>query len=129
MKQLLILLFSLLISFNSYGEWKYIQESTSGTLFYVNKDNFREHNGFVYWWILADYLVPLENTGGVMSTKGYHQGDCGVMRYKTLSRIHYFQPMGNGENMTSTASNPKWEYANPDGIDYHILDYVCDYVK
>jgi len=127
MKKLLVFLFSILISFNSYAEWKYVDENIKGTVYYIDKDTFREHNGFVYWWNLSDYLVPLEDTGGVMSTKMYHLGDCGVMRYKNLSFIHYFQPMGNGENMTSTPSNPEWVYPNPDGMGYYLLKEVCEH--
>jgi hypothetical protein len=92
MKKLLILLFSLLISFNSYGEWEKLGKNVSGDTFYIDTDTIKEHNGYVYWWVLNDYLKP--NEYGDMSGKTYVQGDCGVNRYKWLSIIYYKQPMG-----------------------------------
>ena len=118
----------MLVSINSYSEWTEMTENVEGTKYYVDKDTYREHNGFVYLWTLSDYLVPLGDTR-VMSSKIYMLGDCDVMRFKTLSFIHYFQPMGNGENMTDTKSNPEWLYANPNGVTYYLLEEVCKHFR
>ena len=67
MKKLLILLFSILISFNSYGEWVEIGKNVNGDTFYLDMDTIKEHNGYVYWWSLSDYLKPIET--GAMSDK------------------------------------------------------------
>ena len=127
MKKILILLFSLLISFNSYAEWQYISENTDGGRFYADIDNFREHNGYIYYWILGDYLLPMG--GEVMSANYYFQGDCNLMRFKNLSFIHYNQPMGNGVIRTSTPPNPQWDYAGPESVNYIALNLVCKYLK
>jgi hypothetical protein len=57
MKQLLTLLFSILISFNSYGQWTKITES-DGDSIYIDFDTIKEQDGYVYWWVLTDYLKP-----------------------------------------------------------------------
>jgi len=39
MKKLTILLFSIFISFNSYGEWTYVSETVDGSVYYIDKVN------------------------------------------------------------------------------------------
>ncbi len=131
MKKLLTLLFSILISFNSYGEWikvtKSISGSAKGDTYYVDIDTIKENDGYVYFWVLQDKLKP--DKWGDMSVKALIQGDCRLNRDKTLSYIFYKQPMGEGENETSTPSNPEWGYSKPNSVGEMGLNYVCDYVK
>jgi chaperonin GroEL len=60
MKKLTILLFSILISFNSYGEWLKVHKNTSGNTSYIGTDTIKERGGYVYWWRLTDYPEPNE---------------------------------------------------------------------
>ncbi len=129
MKKLLILLFSILISFNSYGEWTEINyeytQTEEGETYYVDKDTITKQDGYVYWWMLFD--EPLMPFSEDMSIKAYIQGDCGVNRIKILSNISYKQPMGEGIGETFTETTPvEWQSLLPDHL--YILDYVCDYV-
>ena len=124
MKKILILLFSILISFNSYGEWTKTYSSVIGTTFYIDKDTIKKHGGYVYWWDLSDYLIPTKS--GHLSIKMYKQGDCGVNRYKILSFIFYRQPMGEGENVTDALSKPEWVYPPPGSIASDLLNYACN---
>ena len=126
MKKLLIPLFSILISFNSYGEWKELGMNVAGDTFYIDKDIIKEHNRYVYWWVLKDYLKPDEY--GTLSEKTYVQGDCGVNRYKWLSLIYYKQPMGEGSAETLSPLPEEWEYPPPESTGGFLLKYVCDYV-
>ena len=127
MKKLLLLLFSILISFNSYGDWTRISKNTEGDTYYIETDTIKKHDGYVYWWVLGDFLIPFES--GAMSGKVYYQGDCGVNRQKPLSYNYYKQPMGIGSSETSTPSNPEWHYPPPGTAGATIFNYVCDYVK
>ena len=122
----LLLLFSILISFNSYGEWEEIGESVSGDTYYIDTDTIKEHEGYVYWWVLNDYLEP--NESGSMSNKTYSQGDCVVNRFKWLSLIEYKQPMGEGSSEIITTLPEEWGYPPPDSVGGGLLKYVCDYV-
>tara|TARA_B100000953_G_scaffold297658_1_gene292919 strand:- start:261 stop:644 length:384 start_codon:yes stop_codon:yes gene_type:complete len=126
MKKLLVLLFSILISFNSYGEWVKVTESATGNTHYVDTDTIKEHNGYVYWWELNDYLKP--DKWGDMSHKVYRQGDCDVNRDKPLSYIYYKQRMGEGKSEVYNPPNPEWSYPPPESIGESISNYVCDYV-
>ena len=124
MKKLLILLFSILISFNSYGEWVEISKSSvSGDTFYIDDETINERGGYVYYWILQDSLKP--DDFGNKSAKAYYEGDCIVKRLKYLSLTFYTQPMGGG-NYTSESVGNEWEYPSPDSIGEGLLDYVCD---
>ena len=127
MKKLLILLFSILISFNSYGEWTKITENvTWGDTFYIDYDTIKSHNGYVYYWGLSDYLAPTES--GHMSAKIYYQSDCGLDRMKYVSGTFYSESMGKGTISTSPPPDD-WMYPPPDSVYGFILDSVCDYVE
>ena len=96
MKKLLVLVFSILLSFNSYGEWTKISGHSLAS-FYVDLETIKARDGNVYWWSLSDWVKP--NSGGYMSAKFFFQGDCGLNRYKFLSGIFYQQSMGKGKNL------------------------------
>ena len=126
MKKLLVLLFSILISFNSYGEWKEIGSSDEGDTFFVDIDTIKENGMYVYWWDMNNYFKP--DKWGDKSSAIYSQGDCGANRSMMLSGIFYEQPMGEGSNEQYTPPNPEWSYPFPGTITANLLDYVCDYV-
>jgi hypothetical protein len=127
MKKLTILLFSILISFNSYGEWTELGKSELGTTHYIDEHSIKKHGGYVYWWHLNDRLKP--NKSGDMSIESYYQGDCGVNRFKVLSYIFYKQPMGSRGTGDTITPPDKWTYPTPDSVGGGLLKYVCDYVK
>jgi hypothetical protein len=126
MKKLIIILFSILISFSSYGEWTEVSKSVDGGTYYIDK--IRKHNGYLYWWLLYDLIKP--NPYGDMSVKLYQQGDCGVNRYKDYSMIFYIEPMGKGVGIPENILDPEWRYPTPDSNDIgkHSLDFACNSV-
>jgi hypothetical protein len=126
MKKLLALLFSLMISFNSYGEWTETSINSFGNTNYMDMERIRQHDGYVYWWYMVDYLKPTEL--GILSSKIYMQGECGVYRTKFLSYTHSKKPMGEGGE-SNTPSNPEWEYVQPGSGIEDQLDRVCANVK
>ena len=65
MKKLTILLFSILISFNSYSEWTEIEQSTEGVTYYIDKDTIKERGGNVYFWGLLDRSTPDSDCSGL----------------------------------------------------------------
>ena len=126
MKKLLILLFSLIISVNSYGEWFKVGESNTGYVAYFEMDTIKENGGYIYYWVMLDYLIPTEV--GNMSASRYLQGECGVGRVKTLSMIFYKQPMGKGKGETYNPP-PEWDYPAPGSVFGVTTNYVCNYLK
>jgi hypothetical protein len=126
MEKQTILLFSILISFNSYGEWLKVHKNTSGNTSYIGTDTIKERGGYVYWWRLTDYPEP--NEYGDMSSNIHYQGDCGVNRFKYLSFIFYKQPMGRGSKEKGFNA-PGWNNPTSKSVDAILLNYACNYVK
>ena len=127
MKKLLVLLFSILISFNSYGEWAKVASTKSGDIYSIDKNTIKEHNGFVYWYEMKNYKKRDEF--GDMSSMVYMQGDCGINRSRPISGIFYKQPNLRKESARQTPENPEWIYAFPGEINTKILDYACKNIK
>ena len=144
MKKLLILLFSILISFNCfglqrvlvpelnlYGEWTKFFTDEEGEIF-IQKDTIAEKDGFVYWWTLGNLNQP-DDENGMMSFTIYNQGDCNLNRTKGIHVVFYEKPMGMGTSDRyfqddEYISYNEWEYTTPETITSDLLDYVCEYV-
>ncbi|MBT4653066.1 MAG: hypothetical protein HOC15_01100 [Thiotrichales bacterium] len=123
MKKLLLLLFSLTLSFNSYGEWTEIHTNDEDTL-YLDLNTIKENQGYIYWWNLMD-MKEISSDGG-LSGKVYFQGDCGITRTKQLIFMSYTQSMGKGEvHDTRTPENPEWNFQPPDSTIGFLLDTSC----
>jgi hypothetical protein len=122
MKKLLILLFSLLISFNSYGEWTLSDEWDNGDTQYIDLDTIKSVDGYVFWWGVknSDY------DDGYKSLMAYVQGDCKMTRVKSLSFNLHKERMGKGESIHWASDD--WHYPRPDSHMYYELNFVCDYV-
>ena len=124
------LVFSLTMMFSSpcFAEWTKVSENVDGTTSYVDFDGIRKVGGYVYFWVLTDYLKPKL---GDLSVKVYNQGDCKLFRGKPLSFYSYKEPMGGG---TGDVSEPVkevqgWMYPLPNSVDEIMLKSVCAYVK
>ena len=132
MKKLLILttlLFSVMFSSPSYSEWTKVSENVHRTIFYVDFDRIRKHDGYVYFWSLSDYLKP--DKDGDLSEKVYNQGDCKLFRYKYLGGSFHKEPMGrsSGDSPPIPESMKGWYYPPPNTAMENILKTVCDRVK
>ena len=127
MKKLLIFLFSLLISFNSYGSWTWIGENLDNTNFYIDFEKTKKVDEYIYYWMLSDLLKP--DKDGDFSYITYDQGDCKLSRIMSLSEFYYTQPMGEGRLTTNNIINPEWKYPAPGSMTESMLEEVCDYVK
>mgnify|MGYP006950238360 CR=1 FL=1 len=127
MKKLLILLFSLLISFNSYGEWVIISTGAEdGATYYIDDETLSERSGYIYFWILKDNVKP--DSDGDMSGKGYYEGDCVAKRNRILSNTWYKKNMGMGGYKSYDLGN-KWAYPSPDSVGAKLLNYACKNAK
>ena len=147
MKNLFLLLFSLLISTSSFGEtskfqwvdkeWTNGQWSTDNLrqisrntfLNYVDKSSFKYNQGMVYWWSLNDYIKP--DGDGFMSYKYFNEGDCKNNRYRYLSSLAYREPLGTGESHYIEMSG-KWQIieTSPHNLmPFSDLGKVCEYLS
>ncbi|MBT4601532.1 MAG: hypothetical protein HOC28_00210 [Bacteroidetes Order II. Incertae sedis bacterium] len=125
---LITLVFSMTMMFasTSYAEWTEVSKSVDGDTYYVDFERIRKHGGYVYWWHLGDYLKP--GKYGDLSDKSYNQGDCKLLRYKTLSYSFHKEPMGGGSGEPYTPPE-KWDYPPPNSSIEIILKKVCEYAN
>ncbi len=115
----------MIFSSPSYAEWTKVAKSVAGDSFYVDFDRIRKHNGYVYYWDLTDLLKPSKL--GDLSFKIYHQVDCKLFRYETLSYSFHKEPMGGGTgDISETVAELKgWKYPPPESSIEEILKQVC----
>ena len=127
MKKLAILLFSILISFSSYGEWTKHGTTLEGSnTFYIDKDTIKKRGGNVYFWTLSDFSTP--DPDGDNSKKYMMQAECDLIGAKYESISGYKGPMGTGKLKLYDASS-KWAYFAPGTVGADIVKYACKYVK
>ena len=123
MKKLLVLLFSILISFNSYGEWIEVSKTPADD-FYVDIDSIKENNGFVYVWILSDYIKP--DSYGDLSGKVLYETKCDVpYKFRGISFHYYKLPMGQG-TVESASLVTDWYYGSLGSAREAILNFICN---
>ena len=128
MKKLLLLLFSLLLSLNSYGEWTKISENDDGDYYFIDFDKVKFVDGSVYWWDMYDavesyYYVNEDEL--YFSEQSYTQGDCEINRFKVLSTTYYSKPMGEDLSFYWNEPEPQWDYFPPDTIGEYEFELVC----
>ena len=122
MNKLLVFFLSLIVSLNSFAEWKKIYSDDEETI-YLDLNTIKKYLGSIYWWNLVDLKVS--GRDGEMSGKVYMQGDCAITRTKLLTAITYSQPMGEEELETRTPDDPNWNFQPPDSIGGFLLDTSC----
>ena len=89
------LVFTVMFSSTSFGGWTKVGENAKGMTFYVDFERIRKHGGYVYYWVLSDYLKPTSQ--GYLSNQSYNQGDCTLFRLKSLSVSFHEKPSVVGE--------------------------------
>ncbi len=119
------LVFTVMFSSTSFGDWTEVGENDSGDIFYVDFERIRKVDGYVYWWDLTDYFKRTES--GHLSGKVYNQGDCKFFRNKYLSYSFHKEPMGGGvgEVQEPVKESQGWKYPSPNSIAETILQSVC----
>lgn len=127
MKKLLtltVILYSLIFSSVSFGEWSEFGELAEGHTVYLDVEGMKIHNGYRYLWVLTDFLEPDE--WGTLSNKSYHKVDCKEFRVQILQYVFYKQPMGEGSGEPKTSSIKDWKYPSPNSISELIIELVCE---
>tara|TARA_Y100000294_G_scaffold143408_1_gene137953 strand:+ start:230 stop:649 length:420 start_codon:yes stop_codon:yes gene_type:complete len=119
-KKLLLLLFSLTLSFNSYGEWVELGVS-DGVSGFIELDAIKERSdGHVYWWMMLS---------DVNESEKYHfKSDCEGERTYLLQYDFHTEPMGGGE-VSSTNPDAGWQYHAPDTKMNFFIKFVCGLAK
>ena len=120
------IILSLLFSSSAFAEWTKVNTNVRGDIYYVDFERIRKHDGYVYYWTLADYSKP--SPYGDLSSKVYEQVDCKLFRSKYISSSYYTQPMGKGmPSITRNTPDKDWNYPPPKSAHENILNSVCSW--
>lgn len=122
MKKPILLLIFILLSFNSYGDWKFHTSSIKGDTFHLHLESITKDEGYVYFWYLKSYLIP--NKFGDFSSKVKVKGDCINNRFKYLTYVWYKEPMGKGLGERSDKESA-WEHLPTESVGVRLLEDVC----
>jgi hypothetical protein len=125
MKKLLLLLFSILFSLTSNGEWKSFGETPYGT-WYVQLDSIEESDGYVYYEILRDF--PKVDKYGFLSNKVLGKADCESNKVNGISGFMSKTHMGNGPGENIYIPD-EWTSPDEDSEPGKILKWVCEFVS
>ena len=128
MKKLLLLLFSLMLSFNSYGEWVGSAVDANGNIHYLDFENIKNTNGYTYYWEMINYAEP---TDKYLSIATYREADCDLHRFKDLTFNGYTQEMAEGvpETIDLTEFVEDWAYPIANTLGEFIFSSVCKWVN
>ena len=119
MKKSLLLLFSLILSINSYGEWTNVLPGNNASL-YIDFKTLKERDGYIYWWYMDSWREGSEQS--------YAQGDCNLKGFKVNKRVNFSLPMGEGESIEKDITS-SWEYYQPNSGYEILLNFICQMSK
>ena len=119
---LLVLIFTFLFSNTSWGEWNYGSEGGIGK-YYYDKDRVRKSVKYLYFWLLTDYIKPMD---GTLSVTNYTQLDCSIFRFTILKYQTYNKSMGEGKMTTDLTPPDKWIYPQPNSSIEVMFNEICE---
>ena len=112
-KRLLLLLFSLLLSFNSFAEWTELLVEDEDVL-YIDLETLQEKSdGYFYYWLMRTYRT--------WKIKSFMQIDCEFKKMNTLQNDIYYDDI-----LKSSDGEKGWSYVAPDDYAYRILRVICE---
>ena len=117
--KLLLLISSLIISFNTFGEWTSVLPGNNSSL-YIDFGTLEEREGFIYWLYMDSWSDG--------SAKSNAQGDCNLKGFKVNKRVNFSLPMGEGEG-TENNMVSSWEYYEPNTGYEILLNFICQMSK
>jgi len=116
-----------MLSFNSYGEWVYIdKENNSDTEVYVLKESIEIEEGYVYWATLNNYSKP-RSEYNIMGLAIFRGGDCENNSYVNIESQMFQGSMGTKSFGERLKPEQEWTTPSSGQIDEKIFNYVCDY--
>ena len=121
---ILTLLFTLMFSSTSFAGWTKVSENVSGNIFYVDFENIRKNDSYLYYWQLLDRIKP--TSYGDLSTKRLFEVDCNIPhRERSVAATYHTQPMGRGNPSTTDNTPSEWYRYPPNSSGAIIIELVC----
>ena len=128
----LLLIFLIIFSSQSFAEWDFVVAFDEEIGIYVDFDNIKENDGYIFFWQLTNYLKPQEIPYGEGKGQSfqsyiiYKQADCNMFREKSIQSIVYPQIFGKGNPIMTFENKNKWFYPPPTSTSDVVLKRVCE---
>ena len=120
---LVTILFSMIFTFPSYGNWVKVGQSADQQFtYYVDYNKVKKRGDYLFYWELEDYSKP---DFDFLSSLAYRQVDCSQFRFKNLSFIMYASNMGKGDASPVQPRNKGWIYPPPNSVSETSIEKVC----
>ncbi len=135
MKKLFIIISFIFISSPVYSNWTLLQDK-NGKKTFVDLENIKEDDKFVYWYQLTDFTKPQFLAGGVsyLSSTVYAKGDCAGLRTQFLKKDFFSRNMAKDFVLSVNAKSAggagaklfeKWIHPPKNTYGRLILDSLC----
>ena len=127
----LILISTLLFSFNVWGDWDLSNKNSRGDITYIDTSSIRKIDNFLYAWVLTDWVYP--QMGGFMySAKAMLKVDCKLQGMMVMDMILYNQNMGKGPPREPSIQDKDqfgkhWSYVAPNSLWEATVRDICSY--
>ena len=108
-----------------FAEWEAVATAADNSLInYIDRTTIRKSNGFVYYWVLTDFLEPED---GYFSAKNYFKGICSTKMITLQSSQYFSLTMARGEPAkVNNYEGDAWSNINPNSIGGVTLNAVCN---
>ena len=122
MRVLLITIFIILFSYNSYAEWDHMYQDKKLDNWYVNLSKVIRINDHVFYKTLVDH----DEKKKFQSTISENQGDCNTLEWK-MTHISFFSKGMAEAYVTTSKTNHSFSKIEIDSILGYILNNVCKF--
>ena len=105
-----------------FTEWLKVGKTDDVTS-YLDIDRIRSDSNYVYYWEMMDLFE--RDKYGDLSVQRYIQGDCNIIRFKTLQYVYYDGKMGTGKMESEDSVIKDWKYYRPGALGEKVLQKAC----
>ena len=117
-----ILVLGLLWCNVGFAEWLKVGK-TDDVIAYLEIDRIKSDSNYVYYWEMMDFFE--RDKYGDLSVQRYIQGDCNIIRFKTLQYVYYDGKMGTGKMESEDSVIKDWKYYRPGAVGEKVLQKAC----
>jgi|GEM_PF-3592900 len=124
MKKLFVILFLVIFSSHSNGEWEFVGESVKGDKFYIDIDSIKIDEDYVYYLTMHNRIK--KDKWGSLSITSQKRGDCKSFKFEKLEIRYYKQHWAQSPD-GKYKPDFGWKTPAEYGMSESYLKLVCNY--
>jgi hypothetical protein len=123
-KYILIPLMLAAFNINASSNWTFIDKSSSGSSFFVERNSIQKSGDSRTFWTLRNFAE--RDSDGDLSSKVQRTINCRTREIIIRHFMTYDDLNTNGKlTFSGPADKSKWEPVAPDTINWALLEFVC----